>query len=348
MLVQRLDDVARHPLEKGWHTKVDSPHLFIDTCVQIWEDTKFEELHLYGVTAYLQTTFRPHDDSARALDAIAEWWRIAREHPTVRLALTAADIEAAHAKKQAAIIIGSQGGDFLGQELSLLEMFHRLGLRVMIPAYNARTPLADGCLEPTNAGLSRMGRNWVAECNRVGMLIDCTHVGERSVLDIMELTGQPVCFTHSNPKRLVDSPRNITDEVIRKCAALGGVIGQTSWAPLLLKPEHNGRPTLGDFIDAVSYVADLVGVDHVGIGTDMSHGTYPDGERMRGKKLGGRFNELVEPNPRSRLRAVDGFDTWGQIPDVARAFEARGFSNEEVAKILGGNWLRLFRTVWGG
>ena len=262
--------------------------------------------------------------------------------------MTAADIQAAHEQKQAAIIIGSQGGDFLGQELSLLEMFHKLGLRVMIPAYNARTPLADGCLEPANAGLSRMGRAWVAECNRLGVLIDCTHVGERSVHEIMELTQQPVAFTHSNPKALVESPRNITDEMIRKCAALGGVIGQTSWAPLSFKPSHTARPTLNDFIDAVAYVADLVGVDHVGIGTDMSHGTYPDGERMRGKKLGGRYADVIEPNPRSRLRAVEGFDNWGQLPQVAAAFEKRGFSAADVAKIFGGNWLSLFRRVWGG
>src|SRR3954451_18385399 len=153
MLAERLDDVPRHAFEKGWHTKVRSPHLFIDTCVQIWADAKFEELNQYGVTAYLQTTFRPHDGAENALDAIADWWRIAREYSQVRLALTAADISEAHAMKQAAIIIGSQGGDFLGQDLNRLEMFQRLGLRVMIPAYNARTTLADGCLEPTNAGL---------------------------------------------------------------------------------------------------------------------------------------------------------------------------------------------------
>lgn len=344
----RLDQVPRHPFEKGWHTKVESPHLFIDTCVQIWPDAKFEELNQYGVTAYLQTTFRPHDDAQNALDAMADWWRVAREYPEVRIALTAADIVAAKANNQAAIILGSQGGDFLGQELSRLEMFHRMGLRLMIPAYNARTPICDGCLEPGNAGLSRFGRAWVAECNRLGIVIDCTHVGEQATLDIMELSTQPVVFTHSNPKKLVDVPRNITDDQMKRCAAMGGVIGQTSWAPLLLRPEHNSRPTLKDFIDAISYVVDLVGVDHVGVGTDMSHGTYPDGDKTRGKRLAGRYGDMIEPNPRSRLRAVDGFDNWGQILDVAEAMRVRGFTNAEVEKILGGNWLRVFGQVWGG
>ena len=113
MDVRTLDDVPRHKWEKGWHTEVQSPHLFIDTCVQIWADADFAKLNRYGVTAYLQTTFMPFEDSARALDAMADWWRVAREYPEVRLALTARDIEEAHRQKQAAIILGTQGGDHL-------------------------------------------------------------------------------------------------------------------------------------------------------------------------------------------------------------------------------------------
>lgn len=348
MDARTLDDIPRHKWEKGWHTEVSSPHLFIDTCVQIWPDAEFGRLNRYGVTAYLQTTFLPFDDALKGLDAMADWWRVAHTYPEIRIALTASDIEAAHAAKQAAIILGTQGGDFLGQELTRLEMFQRMGLRVVMPVYNARNALADGCLEPGNAGLSRLGKRFVAECNRLGLVIDCTHVGERSTLDIMELSAQPVLFTHSNPKKLCDLPRNITDEQIRRCAAGGGVVGACSWAPLLLRPEHNGRPTLKDFIDAIAYIADLVGVDHVGIGTDMSHGTYPDGDRIRGKGLGGRYDQIIEGNPRSRLRAVEGFDDWGQVPDVTAALSARGFSPAEVDKIMGGNFLRVFRKVWGG
>ena len=347
MDARTLDDIPRHKWEKGWHTEVDSPHLFIDTCVQIWADADFAKLNRYGVTAYLQTTFMPFDDPLRALDAMADWWRVAREYPEVRLALTARDIEEAHRQKQAAIILGTQGGDFIGQELTRLEMFHRMGLRVVMPVYNARNALADGCLEPGNAGLSKLGRRFVAECNRLGMVIDCTHVGERSTLDIMEASTQPVLFTHSNPKAICDVPRNITDQQIKLCAAAGGVVGACSWAPLLMRAGRNGRPQLEDFIDAVSYIADLVGVDHVGIGTDMSHGTYPDGDRIRGKGLAGTYDQTIEGNPRSRLRAVEGFDDWGQILDVTAALRARGLSAADVDKILGGNFLRVFRQVWG-
>ena len=326
------------------HT-VTTPHIFIDGCVQIWPDADFASLHQHSVTAYLITTCRPHDDHGNALDAFAEWWRIARITPTVRIAVTADDIPAAKAAGQAAIILGTQGADYVGQELARLEMFYRMGLRVMIPAYNARTTLADGLMEPGNAGLSRLGVEWVAECNRLGILIDCTHVGERSTLDILRLSKKPVAFTHSNPKTLVDNIRNITDEQMKLCADSGGVIGVTNWAPLSYKG-GTARPTMSDWLDAVDYVIKLIGIDHISMGTDMSHGTYPDGVKLRGRKMGGGFNDLIEPNPRSRLRHVEGFDDYGHLPNVVDAMLARGYGSTGVDKILGGNLLRVFRDVW--
>jgi membrane dipeptidase len=347
---ETLDHIPHHPLEKGWHSDARHPYIFIDGCVQIWPDAEFAKLRDCGVTAYVITTFRPHDDHANALEAAANWWRIARTYPdAICIAETAAGIREAKSAGKAAIVIGAQGGDFLGQNLSLLPMFHKLGLRVMIPAYNSRNPLADGLMEPQNSGLSRMGEAWVAECNRLGIVMDLTHVGERSSLDVLERTGQPVLFSHSNPKALVDSPRNITDEQIRKCAATGGVIGVTNWGPLNFAPDATERPTLDHYLDAVAYVADLVGIEHLGIGTDMSHGTYPDGDliRNRNAKTSNRYAEYVESSPRSRRRYVDGFDDYGQLLGVVDAMERRGFGAEGIRGILGENLLRVFAEVWG-
>ncbi len=348
----RLDDVPRHPLEKGWHTRVENPHLFVDGCVQIWPDTAFEDLHRYGVAAYCITSFRPHDGAEPALDALADWWRIARTYPKVRIALTAADIEAAKAAGGTSLVLAAQGGDVLGNDLNRLDMFHRMGLRMMIPAYNARTALADGLLEPTNAGLSRMGRRWVEACDRLGVLIDLTHVGERSSLEAMDLATRPVVFSHSNPRALVDTVRNVTDEQIRRCAATGGCVGVTNWGPLNFKAGADRRPTLDDWIDGLAHVADLVGAAHVSMGTDMSHGTYPDGDLMRNRNRasgsGVGYGAVVEESPRSRLRYVEGFDDYGKIVDVAAAMRRRGFSEADVAGIMGGNLLRVFRAVWGG
>jgi len=161
----------------------------------------------------------------------------------------------------------------------------------------------------------------------------------------MARTNRPVAFTHSNPKALIDNPRNITDEQIKLCAATGGVIGITNWAPLNYKGGPR-RPTISDWLDAVDYVVKLVGDDHVSIGTDMSHGTYPDGDLVRGRKMGGGFNDMIESNPRSRLRHVEGFDDYGQLPSVVDAMLARGYGSNGVEKMLAGNLLRVFREVW--
>ena len=346
-----LDDIPPHPLQKGWHQPVETPYIFIDTCVQIWPDTDYSRLHEYGATAYCITAFRPHDDAGAALDEIANWHRIALQYPNVRIALTAADIVAAKANGQAAIVINSQGGDFIGNHLDRLDVFHMMGLRMMLPAYNNRSPICDGALEPSDAGLSQMGKAWVKACNRLGVLIDLTHVGERSTLEIMALGEKPVIFSHSNPKVLVNNPRNVSDEQIRLCAETGGVIAPTNWGPLNLPAGQTRRPNLAQYLDAIDYVVQLVGIDHVGIGTDMSHGTYPDGDLIRGlpakRSVGGAYADNIEFAPRSKLRYVEGFDDYGQLPDVAAGLLARGYGEEGVHKVLGENYLRVFREVWG-
>ncbi|MCG6121695.1 MAG: dipeptidase [Microvirga sp.] len=346
----RYTDLKKHPVEKGWHSKVSNPYLFIDGCMQIWPDADFTTLKDCGVTAYCVTAFRPLHPGEAAMDGMADWWRVDRTYPEVRIALTAADIVAAKENGQAALILTAQGGDFLGQNLNRLELFHRMGLRVMLPCYNSRNPLGDGSLEPENAGLSRMGQRWVAECNRLGIVIDLTHTGTKSTMDAMRLSKHPVVFTHSNPRALVENPRNITDDQIRACAATGGVVGITNFGPLHFRDDMTKRPTLEHFFAAIEHVVNLVGVDHVSIGTDMSHGTYPDGDliRMRNSGSAARYSEFVEVSSRSRLRYVEGFDDYGQIVSVAEAMKRRGFTEDDVKKILGGNLLRVFKTVWGG
>ena len=345
-----LDDVAPHPLEKGHHQPFRHPHIFVDGCAQVWPDAEFSRLQSYGCTAFCVTSFRPDDTAGAAFDAIAEWWRVADSYENVVIALRAEDIREAKDSDRAAIVLVSQGGDFLGQGLHRLDAFHRLGLRMMIPAYNTRSPLGDGCWEPANCGLSRLGVAWVDACNRLGVVIDLTHVSERTSLEVMERSEDPVVFSHSNPKQLVDSPRNITDEQIRLCVEAGGVVGVTNWGPLNFRPDMAERPKLEDFLRAVEYVIDIGGVDSVGIGTDMSVGTYPDSDLIRGRSRasGVGYASVVEASPRSRLRYVEGFDDYSGIGAVIEAMTLRGYHEDDIAKLLGGNFLRVFGAVWGG
>lgn len=347
-----LDDIRPHPLERGHHQKGKIDELFIDSCVQIWPDTDYAQLHEYSPTAYVQTTFLPHANVSEAVDAMANWHRIARAYPNIRLVYSAHDIVQAHKAGQAAIILAAQGGDFLENHLDRLDVFHAMGLRLMLPAYNNKNAICDGCLEPNDGGLSRMGKEWVAACNRLGIVIDLTHVGEKSTFEIMELSEQPVVFTHSNPKALSNRPRNITDDQIRQAAATGGVIAPTNYAPFNLPVGQTTRPTLSQYLDAIDHIVDLTGIDHVGIGTDKSHGTYPDGDLIRGtvsKRLfSNEYATHIEVAPRSRLFHVEGFDDYGQLPQVKEALATRGYDDTDIAKILGGNFLRVFESVWKG
>lgn len=347
---QSFDNAPVHPLDKGRHTKATTAYLFVDSCVQIWPDTDYSQLHEYSASAYCITTFHPNDGAETALDAVANWHRIANDYPHVRIAERADDIVEAKASGQVAIIINSQGADFLGPNLHRLPMFHRMGLRMMIPAYNTRTTLADGLFEPANAGLSSLGRAWVKACNALGIVMDMTHVGVRSSLEVLELSEAPVVFSHSNPLGLVDNIRNVSDEQIKLAARTGGLVAPTNWGPLNYRAGSDRRPTLSEYLDAIDYVVDLVGIDHVGIGTDMSHGTYPDGDLIRGlpgkASVGGDYARFVEESPRSKLRYVEGFDDYSQLAQVVTALEKRGYTRPDVEKVLGGNWLRVFREVW--
>jgi membrane dipeptidase len=343
----------RNP-NKGFHPTLefDHPYVFVDSCMQIWPDADFANAHRHGATAYAVTAFRPHAGLEVALEELMFWHLIARRHANLVVAVTADDVRRAKREGKAALILASQDGDFIGDKLHRLEAFARLGLRMLIPTYNATNRICDGCLDRTDGGLTRFGQLVVAECNRAGILLDCTHVGRRASLEIIERSAMPVVFSHSNPKAIVDNPRNIDDEQIRSCAARGGVIGLAPWGPLVLKPGQTTRPTLPDFIAHVDHVAQLTGSSrHIGIGTDMSLGTYPDHEldpwgEPEYLDVTGSYGRLVTSDVRSPLRAVSGFDTYAGVLNFVDGLAKRGYADEDVRNILGENYLRVFGAAW--
>jgi len=338
----------------GFHSVLeqDHPYIFIDSCMQMWPDADFANAHRHGVTAYGVTAFEPNDPFEPALEQLMFWHLVARRHPNLLVAHTAADIRAAKRDGRAALVLFAQGGDFIDRKLHRIEAFYRLGLRVMIPAYNRTNAICDGVLDRTEGGLSRLGGRVVEECNRLGLVLDCTHVGRRSTLDIIEASAAPVIFSHSNPKALNDNPRNIDDEQIKACVAKGGVIGTVSWGPLVMPPGGTTRPTLEMFLRVIDYVAQLAGsARHVGIGTDLSLGTYPHhvsdpwGDATY-PNPSAEYGRVVTPDIRSEKRMVEGFDDYPQVVGVADELLKRGYSDTDVRGILGENYLRLFEATW--
>lgn len=348
------DAPAQVPANKGFHPTIERDHsyIFIDGCMQAWPDADFAVAEQHGATAYCVTAWDPHAPLDQVIEGAMFWNLIARRYPNILVAERADDIRRAKRESKAALVLAAQGGDWVGFKLHRVEALYRLGLRMMLFAYNRTNQLCDGCLDRTNDGLSRFGQLVVDECNRVGMLIDCTHIGRRASLDIIERSSQPVVFSHSNPKAVADNPRNIDDEQIKSCVARGGVIGLCTWGPIVQRKGRTNRPTVEDFIDHVDYVAHLTGsTDHIGVGTDMSLGTYPDHEHdpwgePEYPSPSAAYDENISADVRSPLRAIEGFDNYPQVLNLIDHLLKRGYSDQDIHKILGENFLRVFGQVW--
>jgi len=322
--------------------------------MQIWQDAEFHLAHKHGVTAYAVTAWDPHADIAAAADGIMYWHGITREYPNLSLVRTVADVHGVRERGQAGLILAAQDGDWVGYDLGRIQAFADLGLRMMLLAYNATNQLADGCLDRTQGGLTRLGQRVVDECNRVGIVLDCSHTGKRATLEIMDRSTHPCVFSHSNPAAIVPNPRNIDDEQIRACIARGGVVALVSWGPLCMRPGTTHQPTMTEFLQLMDHVANLAGaVENIALSTDMSIGTYPDHLHdpfgpPAYPDIAAQYNEHVTSDFRSPLRQIEGFGDYAQIVQVAEELSAWGFSDSEVQKILAGNFLRVCQEVWGG
>lgn len=338
----------------GFHSilEVDHPFLFVDATMQAWPDADYANAHRHGVTAYAVTAWRPQASFEDAVQDAMEWHRIAREYEHLEVAKSAEEIRRAKKSGRSAFIIAAQGGDWIGRKLHRIEAMGRIGLRQLLLAYNATNQLADGCLDRTESGLTKLGEQVVDECNRVGILLDGTHTGKRSTLEMIDRSERPVIFSHSNPSAISPNPRNIDDEQIQACARRGGVICLAPWGPLVMRPGTSHQPTLDDFVDMVDHVSNLTAsADSVGIGTDMSLGTYPEhghdawGEPDYGNPFA-EYGEKVTADPRSPRRNLDGFDDFAEVTNLIERLSARGYSDEDVAKILGDNYLRAASRAW--
>jgi membrane dipeptidase len=336
-----------HPLLEG-----EQPYVFVDGCVQIWPDADLANAHRHGCDVFAVTALPVHTGVDAALRAIMDWHRVARENANLDLALTVQAVRAAKTEGRATLLLAAQDGEFIHDDVSRIEAFHALGLRMLIPAYNRDNLLCGGVLEHTDAGLSALGRHAVEECDRVGVVLDASHVSRRASLEMIDASANPIVFSHANPNALVDNPRNVDDEQIKAVAARGGVIGTVNWGPLIFRDGMTARPTVHDYLDHVDYLANLLGTTaNIGIGTDFSLGSYPrhthDKHGPYYKTVMTKMNEYVDTYWRGPERFADGFARYPEIVDVTRLLRERGYGEDDVAGILGGNFLRVFEQVWG-
>jgi membrane dipeptidase len=243
------------------------------------------------------------------------------------------DILAAKREGKLAIAFDIEGMDALDGQAYMVSLYYRLGVRQMLFAYNLNNLAGGGCHDQ-DIGLTPFGREVIAEMNRVGMIVDCSHTSYRTTLEAMEASSAPAIFSHSNPIALHKQGRNIRDEQIRACAKTGGVVGINGIGLFL------GDPTASTatLVNAICYVADMVGVDHVGVALDWTP------ENLEG---------LTAANPRF-WPASEGYGQGSamrvaaprQMPEITEMLLARGHGEADVRKILGENFRRVAQAVW--
>lgn len=304
----------------------------------------YEPMLTGGVTAANVTLATSTPKSALAVlkAALRHHWLAETAPDRLLVVEHASDIAAAKSSGRLGVLLGVQGCDFLEGDLDLVEVFQRIGLRIAQLTYSERNQLGSGCLEPEDLGITAFGRQVVRECNRVGIVVDVSHVGERTALGAVEVSEQPVILSHANVRALNENPRCVSDDLIRAVAATGGVMGVSAYASFA-ETRPDVWPTLDDFVHHVSYTADLVGVDHVGIGTDMFEGRTDASFQFDVQR---RYGETLRSYSRRETRMVQGLPSLADLPRVTAALLAHGFDEDDVAKILGGNFLRVFEKAW--
>lgn len=246
------------------------------------------------------------------------------------LALSVDDILRAKEAGKLAIAFDLEGSEPLLGNIHLISLFYDLGVRQMLLAYNKDNRASGGCLEG-KWGLTDFGKEVVREMNRVGMVVDVSHMAYRATMDVFETSSSPVIFSHSNPAGLRSHVRNITDEQIRACAATGGVIGINGVGDFL------GGTQSEKVVENIQYVIDLAGPEHVGIGLDF----VVDKQELMDYVAGNP--DIFPPD---KMKDVLSFVEPEQFPDFTELLFKKGYSESVIDGILGGNFLRVAKAVW--
>jgi membrane dipeptidase len=331
---------------------------FID---YVGEDIWIDDVLNGGVTASNATVCmqRSFSEALRELSEYHEW--VENKKGKTLIVQKASDIDKAKEEGRHGIIFGPQNSSFLEGKLSFMETAWNWGVRIIQLTYNSRNEAGDGCVERCDAGLSNFGVSLVNAMNDIGMLIDLSHVGDNSTMEAIEISKDPVSFTHviprsSTPKEMGGyagwasrlSPygrfkeysiaRGRTDEAIQACAEKGGVIGVT---PFFAK--RAGPSTLtDDLMDQIDRTVELVGVKHVGFGSDLDFRNSV----TRGSYIW-KYPDRIDKSYFTPMDESWGYGWLEHMPNLAKGLVARGYSDKEVKGILGENFLSLFKRVWG-
>lgn len=326
--------------------------LVIDGLVY-YSDGAADDLLAGGVAAANVTVSDYRADPLQAFDEIAVWLERLREPASPwKLVRGTSDILAAKAEGKVGLIMGWQSMRPIEDKIERIDAYGRLGVKVMQLTYNEANYIGDACLEPRNAGLTNFGVEAIRRMNELGIAIDVSHCGEQTCLDAARYSRKPVLLTHANASALQPRKRNKSDEVIKAIAQTGGLIGISLHGFLNWDGNPERPPSMEGLVANVKHVARLVGYDHIGIGTDFpsvrSHAAVQHVIEMGEKfyaKSGGDFSRAFGHSVQARYPA--GVDSAKQMHRITEALVKAHIAPENIEKILGLNFLRAFKDIWG-
>jgi membrane dipeptidase len=237
----------------------------------------------------------------------------------IRLVCSARDLDGAEEDERLAALLSLEGTEALAGDIGILRLMYDLGLRAVGLTWFGRTMAADGTgEEEAGGGLTHFGKEVIRECNRLGILVDVSHLSQRGFWEVLELARGPIIASHSNTRVLCDHPRNLTDEQLRAVAATGGCVGLNAYRGFV----DTENPSLERLLDHAVHMTEVMGRGHVGLGLD-----------------------LVEYLPGGQDTSATGLADASELPALTAALLARGTSEDEAREILGENWLRVWRAV---
>lgn len=280
---------------------------------------------------------------------ISSWRRVlAQFSDVISLAETPVDVMKAKSEGKIAAMFGVQNVTPLDGNLAMLPILRKVGVTMMQLTYQRRSLAGDGCGEALDGGLSKWGAELIDAMNEAGVVVDLGHTGTKTSLDAIRRSKKPVVISHAALKGLSDSVRNHTDEEIKEMADRGGVIGIAGKSKYLKPDWMTRRVTVDDYVDHIEYVKNLVGIDHVGIGTDIGDERKYNVERL--KVLYAKTPEIYASSIVVDDKFVENLHPLGlgspaDLRNITHAMVRRGFGDDEIRKVLGGNFMRVFEEV---
>ena len=318
--------------------------LFIDALqYNNWSEEVFQQINWGGISA-IHVTICYHEDFQEMVQNVIDWNRRFEDYSALIFqGRTASDVLKARKEGRTSIFFGFQNCSPIEDNIGLVEVCHQLGVRFMQLTYNNQSLLGTGCYEENDPGITRMGKQVIKEMNRVGLVVDMSHSAERSTLEAIEISERPIAITHANPTFWHPALRNKSDEVLKALGESGGMLGFSVY-PHHLKDGSNC--TLESFCTMIADTADLMGINSIGIGTDLCQ-NQPDSvvEWMRN---GTWTNDRDYGEGSASFAGFPDQPEWFRdnrdFANIESGLLSKGFSNEDVELVMGKNWLNFFEA----